>query len=221
MANLIKQLLKLICKLIIFGLLFILIQIPTLGEAFLPGETPTKFNFLLHIGITLFSTIIILWFVTIFYHSLNHKPIFSKTNLVKNYSFAACLAMLSQVLQSYIALISKTNDNDTELFMISKSRLAPILMVTLIFISPLLEELLWQGALQGGILKSFNPFFTILITGLLFALAHGYSFSYDTLQLFCSGLAYAITYYHTGDWGTAIFCHGLSNFIVYSINFIF
>lgn len=88
-------------------------------------------------------------------------------------------------------------------------------------ISPFLEVVLWQGILQGGILKDLSPSFSIIITSVLFAFAHGYSFNYCTLELLCSGIAYSFLYYVTDDLGSVVFCHGLSNFIVYLINFVF
>lgn len=206
-----------ILYLCLFVILFVIIQIPTISEDFFRGESSKNINLFLHVAISFFSTIIIFLIVDTAYHRLNSKPMFLKNSMIRNYSFA----LFSQALQFIITLLEKGNDRDLELFAVSRSRLAPLLIITLVVISPFLEVVLWQGILQGGILKDLSPSFSIIITSVLFAFAHGYSFNYGTLELLCSGIAYSFLYYVTDDLGSVVFCHGLSNFIVYLINFVF
>lgn len=210
-----------ILYLCLFVILFVIIQIPTISEDFFRGESSKNINLVLHVAISFFSTIIIFLIVDTAYHRLNSKPMFLKNSMIRNYSFAAIFALFSQALQFIITLLEKGNDQDLELFAVSRSRLAPLLIITLVVISPFLEVVLWQGILQGGILKDLSPSFSIIITSVLFAFAHGYSFNYCTLELLCSGIAYSFLYYVTDDLGSVVFCHGLSNFIVYLINFVF
>lgn len=173
----------------------IIIQIPTISEDFFEGESSKNINLFLHI--------------------------FLKNNIIRSYSFTVLFALLSQILQFAITALEKENNQDLELLAASQSKLAPILIITLVLISPLLETMVWQGILQGGILKDIPPLFSIIITSVLFAFAHGYSFNYKTLELLCSGISYAVLYYVTDDLGSVVFCHGLSNLIVYLINFVF
>jgi membrane protease YdiL (CAAX protease family) len=219
--KILKKITNKVLYLCLFMILSIIIQIPTISEGFFWGESSKNINLFLHVAITFFSTIIIFLIVYTVYHRLNSKPIFVKNNIIRSYSFAVLFALLSQILQFAITVLEKGNDRDLELLAASQSKLAPILIITLVLISPLLEAMVWQGILQGGILKDIPPLFSIIITSVLFAFAHGYSFNYKTLELLCSGISYAVLYYVTDDLGSVVFCHGLSNLIVYLINFVF
>ena len=88
-----------------------------------------------------------------------------------------------------------------------------ILVCTVVIISPLLEELIYQGMLQGGLFKHLNPIINIFLVSVIFALVHGYSISWASLALFFSTLAYSITYYVTMDIKMAVLCHSIANFI--------
>lgn len=96
--------------------------------------------------------------------------------------------------------------------------LALIEIVTLCLISPVLEEMLFQGAIQKGLLKKINPYVSTLLTAIIFCFSHGYGISLSTLSLFAPCLAFGIIYQFTDDIKMPILCHSMSNFIALIYN---
>ena len=94
------------------------------------------------------------------------------------------------------------------------SNLLLIFIICAAIVSPIMEELLFQGIIQGGLFKKLNPAVAIIITAGLFSLVHG---NIDNLLkclvIFIQGLSYAYIYYKTKDIRFAILGHGLNNFL--------
>lgn len=197
-----------------FLLLFIVIQIFTLAENFWPNESANDFSTMNHLLLLLISSVIAFGLVFLLYHKVNNDVILGKAIIFKNVGFSILMAILSQGIQSLISIWTDDKASNADLASVLHTSLSPILIVTLIFVSPVLEEFLFQGVLQGGILKEMHPFVQILLTSVIFAFFHGYSFSLDTLELLFSGIAYASVYHVTNDLKMAILCHSLSNLIV-------
>ncbi|OAD64062.1 hypothetical protein A7K95_06825 [Pediococcus parvulus] len=203
-----------------FLVLFIIIQIPTLAESFWPNESVHDFSFIGHLILLLVSSAISFGLVFYLYQKVNGSAILKKPATFKNVGLAILLAGLSQVGQSFFSIWSDDSAANSDLTWVLRSSLSPILLVTLILVSPILEEILFQGILQGGILKGLSPIIQITLTAVVFAFMHGYSFSFGTLELVCSGIAYASVYYVTKDLKMAILCHSFSNIIVTILVFI-
>lgn len=214
-----KKFLKICFVLISFILTFIIIQIPTLAEDFWPSESSTKLSFINHILIMVLGTLFSFIIVYLLYRKINGASLTKHLN-AKDIWLAIFCAVLSQLLQLFVTWLAKTGAGDSDLTAVYHTSLMPILLFTVICISPILEEFLWQGVLQGGLLKKFPTWLTIVLTGILFALAHGYSLSWDTLELLFSGLAYAFVYSKTKDLKMSILCHSLSNIIVFILRII-
>lgn len=203
-----------VLELFCFFIVFIIIQVPTLAETFWPNETLTNFSMTKHVVELIVSSLFAFGLVCYFYGKVNTCSAFTKRITIRNMGIAIVLALLSQSAQSFISIWTNDKSSNADLVQILHTNLSPVLLVTLIVVSPILEELLFQGVFQGGILKGIYPLVQILLTAALFAFLHGYSISLDTLELFCSGVAYASVYVLTGDLKMAILSHSVSNLIV-------
>ena len=104
---------------------------------------------------------------------------------------------------------------DADLQFEYSSNLFPIFVICFVVVSPIMEELLFQGIIQGGLLKKLNPYVAIIITSGLFSLAHGNNDNLlKCLVLFILCLSYAYIYYKTKDIRFAILGHSLNNLLV-------
>ena len=75
-----------------------------------------------------------------------------------------------------------------------------------IVIAPFFEEVIYRGFLLSAFRNYFRPLNAILLTSLIFALAHGASFTGATTA-FAYGIAYALLKLHTGRLSAAIVLH--------------
>ena len=95
------------------------------------------------------------------------------------------------------------------------STLIIFLILHLVIVGPILEELLFQGIIQGGILKSLNMYINVFITTLLFLFAHGFSiFSFNGLSLFIPLLSFGLIYLKTKDIKMSCFGHMINSLLV-------
>jgi membrane protease YdiL (CAAX protease family) len=86
-------------------------------------------------------------------------------------------------------------------------------LVEYVLLAPFFEELVFRGLLYGTLRRRFAPGPAALISGMLFAVAHGYG-----LLGFCSvlwsGLLWAWAYEKTGSLWPGMTAHAISNLIV-------
>ncbi|USS85714.1 CPBP family intramembrane metalloprotease [Fructilactobacillus myrtifloralis] len=198
----------------LFPILVALIQIPTLGELLWSNESTIHFNYWGHFFISVGSFLILGSLLLLIYKWLGGFPInWFKWNW-KLISTAGLAAVVSQLIQFLISVVAGIPTNDPATITALHSGISSITVLTLLVLSPILEEILFQGILQQGLLGNLRPFLSIGITALLFAIIHGYSFGIETLELIFSGLAYALAFWYTNDLKSPILAHGLSNLIV-------
>ncbi|WP_181190536.1 CPBP family intramembrane glutamic endopeptidase [Bombilactobacillus bombi] len=144
---------------------------------------------------------------------------------ILNINFVIIIEIIATVLSTailyignYIFHIASTSgpaDNFTDKLLHVHSPLLIILILHLVIIGPILEELLFQGILQGGIFKSFNVYINIFITTLLFLFAHGLSiFSFNGLSTFIPLLSFGLIYLKTKDIKMSCFGHMINNLLV-------
>ena len=85
-------------------------------------------------------------------------------------------------------------------------------IISMAIIAPILEELLFRGAIQGFLMHIFkNPWVGIVIASLLFGVIHG-----NPIQIFyatCIGIGFGWIYYRTGSLLLVIVGHMLNNTI--------
>lgn len=86
----------------------------------------------------------------------------------------------------------------------------PLGIISIVIMAPLMEELLFRGAIQGHLLKIWkNPVWPIVVSSLLFGIVHG-----NPAQIpfaFVLGLALGWMYYLTGSIIPSILMHFINN----------
>lgn len=93
-------------------------------------------------------------------------------------------------------------------------------IISMAIIAPILEELLFRGAIQGFLLHIFNnPWVGIIIASLLFGVIHG-----NPIQIFyatCLGIGFGWIYYRTGSLLPAIVGHIFNNSLAVASNLLY
>lgn len=213
------SLLKAIGFFIWFLFSFIFMEAPTLAYIICDNETRNNVNIWHHVLVLIIGCLV--GFVSVYplYKKVNGTPIWSIKLSIKNLLISFGFAILSLFIQVLIGNIVNVGNTDDDLIRLLHTQLGAIVFFTLVISGPIFESLLFQGSLQGGIFKKFNPWLAVLLTSLLFAFAHGNMLSWATLQIFFTVLSYSLVYLITKDIKMAIFCHGLLNLIIWIFRF--
>ena len=86
----------------------------------------------------------------------------------------------------------------------------PVGIISIAVLAPIVEELLFRGAIQGHLMRTWkNPACVIVVSALIFGLAHG-----NPKQIpfaFVTGLALGWIYYRTGSLLPSMLMHFLNN----------
>lgn len=86
----------------------------------------------------------------------------------------------------------------------------PLGIISTVIMAPVVEELLFRGAIEGHLLRIWKkPAYAIIVSSLLFGLVHG-----NLVQApfaFLLGLALGWIYYHTGSLLPSILMHFINN----------
>ncbi len=80
-------------------------------------------------------------------------------------------------------------------------------------IAPVLEEFVFRGILYATIRRQLGPWGSILISAVIFSLAHGYGVV-GGLTIFLSGILWVWAYEKTGSLLPGMAAHALNNFLV-------
>ncbi|TLQ04393.1 CPBP family intramembrane metalloprotease [Pediococcus stilesii] len=214
-----KSILKQTINISMMAILFVIIQIPTMAESFWDGESLRHVNIILHTVFLVGTTILVGYFDVRMFKKFDGNN-FGQRITKKNVLMTLMLTVGSQVLQ-FIVTWGVSSRDDADILYVLHSPLMIIVIVTLVIISSVLEELLFQGALQNGVLKRWPSLVKLTITAIIFAFLHGNGLSIGTLALFFSGLAFALILEITHDIKMSIFAHATSNVIVLVIDLIF
>lgn len=211
----VKNTLTFLYRILFFIVMYILIQIPTLAEALWSNESRTNVNLFNHIVLFAISSaiLLIIMFFSLYRFS-NKNSSFNIPITSKNVLLTTIVTIISQILQYLVSIFDNSDSVDHDIINSLKSPIWLVTILTVIIISPILEEILYQGILQNIFFKKLNPYLNIILMALIFALSHGYSLSLSTLELFISGLAYAFIFFKTKDLKMSIYSHSLSNLIV-------
>ena len=78
----------------------------------------------------------------------------------------------------------------------------------MVLVIPACEELVFRGALFGGLRRVLHPMAAMLISSLLFGAMHGFTYMLPTAAL---GFVLAFLYESTGSLSVPILFHGLHN----------
>lgn len=86
----------------------------------------------------------------------------------------------------------------------------PFGIISVVIMAPLMEELLFRGAIQGYLMRKWkNPAIAIVVASLIFGVIHG-----NPIQIFfafLTGLALGWIYYRTGSLLPAMLMHFINN----------
>ena len=131
--------------------------------------------------------------------SISAKPLFCSTMLVFSSMFA---------LNIFVQWFGLEDKLSAELGGLSRNILGAI---TISVIAPLLEEVLFRGAIQGYMMRRYNPWVGIVCAALVFGIFHlnPVQMLYATLM----GLVFGWIYYRTGSLLSVIVGHVLNNSI--------
>ncbi|RMC24965.1 MULTISPECIES: CPBP family intramembrane glutamic endopeptidase [unclassified Lactobacillus] len=219
LGQIILYLLKAAAYFFWFLVTFLLMQVPTLAERLNEHETRNNVNILHHVLILIIGCLVGFVAVYIFYKKINGTPILSVKLRVRNLLSSLGITTISFLIQLIIGKIGSIGNTDNDLIRLLHTRLGIIVFFTLVISGPILETLFFQGGLQGGIFKKMNPWLAVILTSLIFALAHGEVISWAALQLFVSGLGFSLIYLVTKDIKMSILSHSLINLIIWILRF--
>lgn len=171
-------------------------------------------NLLHNIVMTIIFTIVTFimeWFACIW---LKNKLVFSK-KIVLKYLLLALGAGIFGFILDLINMGSVFSDpNKPDIYTETlKTPMAILVIMALVVIAPTLEELLFQGAIQKGVFRKFNPWIAIILTAVIFAGAHDITLNNAFLDRFLSGVAIGYVYQKTNDIKMAILAHSITNLL--------
>jgi hypothetical protein len=93
---------------------------------------------------------------------------------------------------------------------------SPMVWVLIVLVLPLYEELLFRGALYGGLRRLLQPVPAVLVAGLLFGVAHG-EFSVALLPASALGIMLCVLYERTASLATPVMFHAAHNGFVLAL----
>jgi len=163
---------RIIFKLLLSAIILFVIELTTLAEGTWPNETVQQLNLGAHLMVLLVSVVIAVSIVYYVYSKINGGKI-ERTFTLKGLLIALFLAVISQLCQ--LGMSPWTDDQAGNDFIITNlhSSLGLILLLTILVVTPVLEEILFQGIIQGGILKNCVPWVAIGLVSIIFAFTHG------------------------------------------------
>lgn len=180
------------------------------GEANMYGSNGVAVGMLLS-SIVMIAHLLIFKYVRIgkgFLHEVKRNVLILST------MFVGCMMIFFNIVAVWMGL---ENHMENEIEMLLNSG-AGIISVALV--APILEELLFRGAIQGILLHFFNrPWMAIAIASLLFGVIHG-----NPIQIFyatCLGAGFGWIYYRTGSLLPAIVGHIINNSLAVISNLLY
>lgn len=109
---------------------------------------------------------------------------------------------------NYLNELADLPNNMQEIFAMMMQH--PLGVVAITIMAPVVEELLFRGAIQGHLLRKWKkPLWAIVVSSLIFGIVHG-----NWVQApfaFVVGLALGWIYYHTGSLLPGILMHFVNN----------
>lgn len=87
----------------------------------------------------------------------------------------------------------------------------PLLSYTIL--APVFEELVFRGVLYSTLRRRWNASTSVIVSALVFSLAHGYG-TFGLVTIFWSGMLWAWSYEKTGSVLPGMAAHALNNFLV-------
>lgn len=111
-----------------------------------------------------------------------------------------------------LLLSAQQTANDAGIEEIAQSGSVFLLAIAVIFVAPVVEEVIFRGMIFRFFFRD-KPIFAMLLSALLFALVHGPTDLASFLMYGGLGLTFSFTYYTTQRLEMSILAHFLNNFL--------
>lgn len=123
--------------------------------------------------------------------------------------------IITSLIERFVLKVPMESENTTMIMEIARS--APVFIIVITIIAPILEEIVFRKIIFGSIYKRTNFFLAAFASGLLFAVVHG-DF-YHLLTYLAMGFVFAFLYVQTKRIIVPIIAHALMNSITVLIQF--
>lgn len=123
--------------------------------------------------------------------------------------------IITSIIERFVLKVPMESQNTTMIMEIARS--APVFIIVITIIAPILEEIVFRKIIFGSIYKRTNFFIAAFASGLLFAVVHG-DF-YHLLTYLAMGFVFAFLYVQTKRIIVPIIAHALMNSITVLIQF--
>lgn len=133
---------------------------------------------------------------------------FVETFIMTSERIAEYVKSLSEQMDQYKAAVDRYTGIEKEVVPLWDNILY---LVTLSFIVPLEEEMIFRGAIFGVLRRKMNPFFAIVFTAAIFGIMH--QVSIHTAYAVVCGLILTACYYYTENLFASVIMHSLFNLI--------
>lgn len=168
-----------------------------------------------HVTISFFSfigTLLVLWF---FMKYIDKEKFINLGFNIKNRIKDISLGIIFGFLIMGAGLLILIEINQVQFLKLNFSFKELILSILVYIIVAIAEEVLFRGYILRNLMYSFNKYVALIVSSLLFAMAHGFNpnmswFSY--LDLFLAGLLLGISYIYTKNLWYPIALHFSWNF---------
>ena len=216
----IKKLSELLTDIVIFIVLYIVIQIPSVSEIYIGHEANYNFNWLLHFSLMTIGCVVAFYLVFNFYRKINIAP-----KRTENYKKLFCQNLIITgiicLTEMLIAITTGYDAGQTEFLieMIKTSPLAMFIIAENIIIAPVLEEILFRGILQSVFLKKINPIINIFLTAFIFAFLHSGQIDWGTAENFALGIGLGISCFYSNSIVPSIVIHMINNLLAILLGF--
>ena len=142
-----------------------------------------------------------------------NKIAFNKKVNMKGMLLAIAGGIISFIFAYIISRIVKSNGFDIMTATL-RSKLAILLILGVVVVGPIVEELCFQGGIQKGIFKRLNPWISILLTAIIFAIFHNADLDIFFLDKVLDGIIFGYVYQKTDDIKMPILSHSILNFLI-------
>lgn len=147
---------------------------------------------------------------------LSSKPL-TKNNVKSIFFYGLLGSLLSILAQLLGQLVYKLLVNSEVSLTNLPSQGSPWLLalITVLILTPIMEELVFRQALSTLIMEFFPPWISGIISSAIFAVAHGNDFF---IGYFLMGLSFYLIYRRSGSIWSAVISHMVMNLIVLLFN---
>lgn len=214
-----KNKLDFFSKIIIFVLMIMLIQVVQIPILFIINSKIINIKSISFGLLYIFLFIIGIWIsLYVFNHNngkLNLKLKLSHYVMVfwSYIIFMVVQIILNTLNYSFFNETSTANNQSIETLLGSNQIVLVVMMFSMIFLSPILEEVIFRGIFINFFFKSTQFYLPIILSGLLFSLFHQSDTIISFLMYAFLGSILAYLYKKTGNIKVSILLHFVNNLI--------